>query len=445
VESAIVELARRNACSRAQLLQRVREDRLLLLDLVGQLTVGETHFLRHPAHFELLTRLVGNRLADFSGPVRLWSAGCASGEEPYSMALSIDASFGEAALSRVQILATDVDPDSLAKARAAAYGAWSFRGTPSWVLARYFESDAQLGCVVTERIRRAVTFERAGILQHARRLETSSLDIVFFRNVAIYLLPGAVDTLYAEFRRVLRQDGMLVVGPSDPRPSADLFVVGDTESTSVFVVRPAEPSGSVEKAGRRRPKRGRSRDRARAVCRQSRGRTARRRSRHRAGAATPDERELRPAAPPPIAATARPSVEQPWVAFPQLDVGVAQTLADNGDTRQALAVATNLINREPSSPAAYLLRGQILLSDAQNREAVEDLRRATFLGPDHCLARYWYAAALQASGAAARALRQLGVLEARLLDLAAESLVEDDQTRVAELLDAVLLMKESYQ
>ncbi|HEX8823487.1 MAG TPA: CheR family methyltransferase, partial [Archangium sp.] len=109
-------------------LARLAEDAAALDDLLVELTIGETYFFRNPEHFDFVRHEVLKDLARRRGPhhvVRMWSAGCASGEEPYTLAvLLMEEGYGH----RMEVRGTDVSRAALARAHLASYGDWSLRG-----------------------------------------------------------------------------------------------------------------------------------------------------------------------------------------------------------------------------------------------------------------------------------------------------------------------------
>src|SRR5262245_45732121 len=128
-------LARARTADLDRYLERLAAEDALLDDLVGELTVGETYFFREPAQFQFLRREALpalKRRAEQGHVVRVWSAGCASGEEAYSLAILLEeAGLGE----QVSLLATDISRAALARARQAVYGTWSLRGDGAvWAL-----------------------------------------------------------------------------------------------------------------------------------------------------------------------------------------------------------------------------------------------------------------------------------------------------------------------
>ncbi len=110
--------------------------------LASHLTIGETYFFREKKSFEALEEhILPELIRSRSGKekrLRIWSAGCCTGEEPYSIAISIHKLLPDWKDWNITILATDINPNFLRKASQAEYTEWSFRGTPTWLKERYF-------------------------------------------------------------------------------------------------------------------------------------------------------------------------------------------------------------------------------------------------------------------------------------------------------------------
>src|SRR4029453_17256108 len=132
--------------------------------------INVTSFFRDPPNWEFLSaevlpQLLAAKPAD--EPIRIWSAGCASGEEAYSLAMIIAEAMGaEAARERVKIYATDVDEEALNQARQARYTSRQVEGVDPELLARYFEGNGQ-GHVFSKELRRSVIFGRHDLIQDA--------------------------------------------------------------------------------------------------------------------------------------------------------------------------------------------------------------------------------------------------------------------------------------
>jgi len=178
------------------------------------LTINVTRFFRNVETWE---RLAAGFLPDLwepaAGSLRIWSAGCASGEEAYSLAIvaaELALARGDPeALERVQVDATDVDRESLQRADAAQYRAEALMETPLALRERYFERAGDEYRVV-EPIRRRVRV-RALDLSGAK-LPTRAYDLIVCRNVVIYFERPTQERLFVAFIRALRPGGLLVLG-----------------------------------------------------------------------------------------------------------------------------------------------------------------------------------------------------------------------------------------
>lgn len=178
---------------------------------VGILSIPETHFQRHPECFDALAyRLRQIRAERPTGPIRLWSAGCASGEEAYNLAaVGLDV-VGD----RVEVFATDFSPAAISKAREGRYGSWSLRGHDlsemSWLTA-----DQRGGCHVVDEVRSLVSFEVGGLTDPGPPFD---IDVAFCRNVLIYFSDEGGGRVLDRVARALRPDGLLILAPTDPSP-----------------------------------------------------------------------------------------------------------------------------------------------------------------------------------------------------------------------------------
>ena len=361
------------------------------------------------------------------------SAGCATGEEPYSIAIAVHARLGASALARVRILGSDISPEAIRRARAAVYGAWAFREAPAWLSASYFRRGEGTSSEVVDLVRRAVNFDVGHVVHHAATLPAASLDAVFFRNVAIYLSPSVIADAYREFHRVLRPGGLLLVAPADPRPNTAFYVDVGHDSTSIYRSRAPgfEPDQPVPSS-----RRGRGPRSSRAAL-PATGRPAR---------ASVRAAPARPATPARSAAPARPAIPAPpavpALTDPREAEAEALRRADLSHPAAVLTVVAALLEQPSTAPIGYMIRAQLSLERGKSEAAVEDLRRTLFLRPEHRLARYWYVVALQKAGQVGHAITQGRALEALLANCPADARLEDGETTAGQLLDAVRFVKE---
>jgi len=187
-------------------------------DLLVELTVGETYFFREPAQFTVIRGTVLPDIRRRRGPthaIRAWSAGCASGEEAYSLAIVLaEQGVGEPA----HVRGTDISRAALAKARAATYGAWSLRGEGT-ALAQPYLRRAGERWVVNERIRGRVRFEHLNLALDVYPSCTTGIwgmDLILCRNVLIYFDAHTVRHVARRLYESLAMGGWLITGPSDP-------------------------------------------------------------------------------------------------------------------------------------------------------------------------------------------------------------------------------------
>ncbi|MBI2553889.1 MAG: hypothetical protein HYV92_05575 [Candidatus Rokubacteria bacterium] len=197
--------------------------------LASHLTVGETYFFRDRALFEalehqVLPSLMATRRAEGTRRLRLWSAGCATGEEPYSLGILVDRLIPDGPDWALTILATDINAEALEKARRGCYREWSFRETPQGIRDRYFHRRGGETFELDARIRRMVTFAPLNLAEDGYPsvvTNTSAMDLILCRNVLMYFTREAQRQTAVRLRRGLVTGGWLVVSPSEA--SAELF------------------------------------------------------------------------------------------------------------------------------------------------------------------------------------------------------------------------------
>ena len=196
---------------------------------LNALTTNVTEFFREPYHFELLKeRLFAAMWEQPARPdrIRLWSAACSTGEEPYSLAIALLESGLVSPDSDIRILATDVDSQVLARAREGTYELERARALPQATLRRYFQrgTGAREGLVrVRPAVRQLVHFARLNLFDTWPM--PGPFDLIFCRNVFIYFEPAAREALIRRFHQVLGPRGYLFLGHSESMtgPVAALF------------------------------------------------------------------------------------------------------------------------------------------------------------------------------------------------------------------------------
>ena len=230
-----------------------------LYRLVEYLTVGETYFFRDPAQIAalretILPDLVKQRWSERR--LRVWSAGCSTGEETYTLAILLRETLAISGWD-VQLVGTDVNRESLRHARDARYAAWSFRATPDPRRDQYFEpivSDS--GWRLIEPIRRMARFTWMNLGADRIVPPAAELDLVVCRNVTIYFDDDATQRLYRALVAALAPGGWLMLGPSDPLPAdrqglervdvADAVVWRRVQPAVAQAPRPSPPKRTVK-------------------------------------------------------------------------------------------------------------------------------------------------------------------------------------------------------
>lgn len=224
-------MARSGARDPRAFLAAVEHDDRLLDDLIGEITVGETYFLRDPGQFQVVRDTV---LPDLLGHprahgLRVWSAGCATGEEVYSLAIVLH----EAGLGpRATILGTDISRVALERARAGRYGPWSLRGDGAAVVDTYMRPSGNEVEIIPE-LRRGVEFRYLNLAQDSYPSFASgawAMDLIMCRNVLIYFDRDTVAHVAQQLMASLSDRGWLLLGASDPMISefvpCDVVVTG---------------------------------------------------------------------------------------------------------------------------------------------------------------------------------------------------------------------------
>jgi chemotaxis protein methyltransferase CheR len=192
--------------------------------LARALTIGETYFLRDPRSYQVLEQeLIPGLLAQRRGTdrsLRIWSAGCSSGEEPYTLAILLSRAIADLANWNISLVATDINPQALERGRRGNYTQWSFRNSPPWLM-DYFAKTGDGRFEIIPRIKDMVRFDHLNLADDTAAAQcagTDFLDIIFCRNVMLYFDPPQIERTIAGFHAALRDGGWLFVGPTEVDP-----------------------------------------------------------------------------------------------------------------------------------------------------------------------------------------------------------------------------------
>lgn len=184
--------------------------------MLAALTTNVTRFYREPHHFDTLHDLFLTDLAQRarSGDrVRLWSAACSNGQEPYSMAMTILTAMPDAASYDVRILATDIDPNMVAEGRDGTYRAELLDPVPAQSRHRFFEASYDGHLTARAPLRELTRFNVLNLLGSWPMKH--KFDVIFCRNVAIYFDEATQERVWARFAQCLTEGGYLFIGHSE--------------------------------------------------------------------------------------------------------------------------------------------------------------------------------------------------------------------------------------
>lgn len=183
-------------------------DANLYRKFLEHITINVSEFFRNANHWQVLEKQVIPELIKERRGIRVWSAGCSTGEEPYSLAMMIK----EKKVPVIErILATDIDQEVLDKAVKGVYSSKGVQGVPPSYLTRYFKRSGD-SYQISEEIRTMVNFQRQDMLKDAFGRD---FDLILCRNVVIYFTEETKNRLYMKFAKALRSKGVLFIGSTE--------------------------------------------------------------------------------------------------------------------------------------------------------------------------------------------------------------------------------------
>jgi chemotaxis protein methyltransferase CheR len=325
--------------------------------LISTFAIGETTFMRHPEHFDALCALLPGLCEQRAGStLRVWSAGCASGEEAYSLAATLVRS-GRPAF---ELTAWDVNPEAVARAVTGEYRPWSLRGldvqtTQGWL------APAPCGVRVEGWLRELLRFQVGNLYTDAFPRD---LDLIFCRNVLLYFQREAAARVLARMAESLRPGGVLFLGYYDPQPGPETGLVQESVAGTYFYRKRRDNTGtlSAREAG------------APAYAAQL----------------TPAARVL-PGAPFGVKQGAESRME------------LVRVLVNQKRAQQALQVLTELRASSPLRPELHVLTALAAEDFGDMRLMLDAARNACFLLPDQPGPNYFLSVAFVRNGELRRA------------------------------------------
>lgn len=211
-------------------------DRAVAREIVEAMTTNETFFFRDRAPYErfrsvILPYLKQERAS--SRRIRIWCAACSTGQEPYSLAMILDEEFRHFQGWNVEILATDISQSVIETAQAGIYNQFEVqRGLPVGMLLRYFQKLDENRWQILEHLKERVTFAAFNMLESYAQLGT--FDVIFCRNLLIYLDAEKKRDILDRLSRSLADDGYLTLGAAETPMGISQTIVGDPDHPGQF-------------------------------------------------------------------------------------------------------------------------------------------------------------------------------------------------------------------
>ncbi|SMG35265.1 CheR family methyltransferase [Dethiosulfovibrio salsuginis] len=340
-----------------------RSDRTFVEVISPYITVGETYFFRDRKILSSFKEdILPSLVSSPKRPIKVWSAGCSTGEEPYTLAMIMeDSTLGLGGGFRVY--GTDLNESSLKKARRGIYGKWSFRGMNDTEITRYFDPFEDGFFQVKGRYRSAVSFDSANLVASATPWRSGEIDVIFCRNVMMYFDDDSRKKVLEGFLEALSPEGWLVVAACETSLMEEshfypVHLGGQTffrpfESEPPFCAFPSEVGGESHES----PWGNENDD---------------------------DYEEYETGLYEPLPVDPRADSTEPEADIP--DIGLIHSLADRGETERALELCLSLGNS--TDPYIHYLTSIIYQDMGDLDGAKETLRKALFLDPSFVMAHY---------------------------------------------------------
>lgn len=396
------------------------------LRLLAELVLNhETIFFRNGPHLRALRDVLLpelHRHKPAGAPIRIWSAGCATGEEPYSLAIAALEALGKPLARPIEIWATDLSEPALRKARAGFYRGRALQNVPADLLDRYFTPKDD-GYLVADALRALVRFEPLNLLDPFPR-HASSVDMIFCQNVTIYFQLKTCQELIARFYECLPANGLLFLGFSETLWNIfDRFQSREVGGAYVYykgasepakqraqaslnrrkIAQPAEQQRPPDTARSGRPDSDAAHDRKKGLVEPAAAAYSRGQSDQ---AALTNGRELLSQGKFDDALMALRRVSPQSACAPQALTLTARAHADRGDLDLAAAEIQRVIEIDALNEQAHLLLGIILGRQGQWQSAIQQLERARYLSSDSALVSFHLAEAYRQAGRIDKAARE---------------------------------------
>lgn len=330
--------------------------------LVELLTVNETYFFREPEHLKLVVeRLIPEIIVNSTKkPLKIVSAGCSTGAEPYSVAMMLREKYGSKSDEMFTVTGVDIDASVIGHARQGIYGKGFFRGVDQLFVDKYFTSGSFAELRLNDEIKRQVSFEVINLLSGDFPSSMQHADVILYRNVSIYFPQHVQKIIFGKLADLLLDGGYLIVGASETIHH-DIGILTLVERDGLFVYQKL-PGFSVQE------RRSARRDETQAVLAQPAARSS----------ASPLHRILKPSTPllPKVGSVAVEHAKKtdPARIFIQntdsrTSFDDALRLASAGKTKESFSILATIIHNDPSFVPAHKLIASLHINNARYDEA----------------------------------------------------------------------------
>ncbi len=194
----------------ASYVKAIRTDKALFEEFVNYLTINVSEFFRNPELWVRLEKEIFPEMIKKSGGrLKIWSAACSTGDEPYSLVMTLSRFMP---LDKIKIIATDIDNQVLEKAQVGLYNFKSVAAVPADLKEKYFTKVGEKNYQISDSIKKCVEFRKHNLLKDPY---PQDLDMIVCRNVVIYFTDEAKNEIYKKFHSSLKDDGILFVGSTE--------------------------------------------------------------------------------------------------------------------------------------------------------------------------------------------------------------------------------------
>lgn len=203
-------ITKRSAKGYEDYVRLIKTDKSAFDEFVNYLTINVSEFYRNPEQWAILEKeVIPQLIKQFGNRLKIWSAACSTGDEPYSLVMLL-AKFMP--LSQIKIKATDIDKQVLDKARMGLYNVKSLKGLPKEFVKEYFTKINDRTYQVSDKIKKCVDFSQHNLLKDTYQ---TNYDMIICRNVLIYFTEEAKEDIYRKFNGSLKKNGILFVGSTE--------------------------------------------------------------------------------------------------------------------------------------------------------------------------------------------------------------------------------------